>query len=562
MNSKFFLVLVIVVLFPFMALRAQHGWAWARCGNATIAATATDPDGNVYVAGTFTNDTVYFGSYMLTNPTQTFYPQNMFLVKYDVAGNLIWATAPNYVNEMNDYFYLSVSGLATDASGNIYIAGSIRADAINFGTISQTFLGPHGSVYFAKYNKDGSPVWVNSGRSNHLCNAGSVATDNMGHVYFVGNYNEVIWLGGVDLTGPETSTCMFLLRTDTAGNQQMLSKIVGSEQNIMALNSHYQPVVSGKFYDSVFAGSTTLTSSSTYIYFVAQMDSSGGVVWAAPGIPIPTYRTMAISADTSGNIFVSGSFDADSVSFGSVSLVKPSTDTTDIFLVKYDAAGNSIWAQTATGSGVDQVTAMGCDRNNNIYVTGYYQSANLNFSGTILNNSAPDSSYYCNFFVAKYDESGHTNWVITSNDTAYNMTNCLATCNPPGAVYIGGVFGFETALNFGADTLFTQGQGGGNINCFVARLDDYTAVALVHSAAEAVRIFPNPSSGQISVETEVSPIRAVKVIDAVGRQIVCKISWSSATQVSLDLSLVIVGNYIIHLETDLDCFSLPLVLIR
>ena len=54
--------------------------------------TATDINGNVYVAGDFNSSTISFGTITLTKTNSISSSYNMFLVKYGPGGNLLWVT--------------------------------------------------------------------------------------------------------------------------------------------------------------------------------------------------------------------------------------------------------------------------------------------------------------------------------------------------------------------------------------------------------------------------------------------------------------------------------------
>ena len=82
--------------------------------------------------------------------------------------------------------------------------------------------------------------------------------------------------------------------------------------------------------------------------------------WAKrPDIELAGYTQPAISADGTGNTYVAGSF-VGSATFAT--LPSPTTFTSageaDIFIAKYDAAGNVIWAKRVGGVHGDGVNAI------------------------------------------------------------------------------------------------------------------------------------------------------------------------------------------------------------
>ena len=119
----------------------------------------------------------------------------------------------------------------------------------------------------------------------------------------------------------------------------------------------------------------------------------------------------AITCDRAGNVFVAGGFSL-TAGFSGTNLI--STALLDMFLVKYDANGNRIWARRA-GTSVAPPSngpynyegyALAADRDGNVLVSGYFQSRasfGTNVLTAVLTNQ-PD------VFLAKYDTSGSVLW--------------------------------------------------------------------------------------------------------------------------------------------------------
>ena len=561
-SSAIFVCLIVCVLFYAIPAMAQPQWVWAKNGNANVSAVTTDQSGNIYATGNFEADTIYFGTTMLTNPVGTFYHRNFFLVKYDKLGNVLWATSAQYEYAMNDYFEIYPAGLTTDAGGNIYISGTLRCDAVMFGTIPVSALGPHVSQFFVKYNSDGTALWVKEGFTNHYSSTSTIATDNQNHVYFAGNYNETLTLNGVNLSGPEAASCMYLMRTDTNGNLQWIKTTIGPSQCKVALNNLNQPVIAGQFNDTFMAGSVMVTTNNNYHFFVATMDTAGSFLWAKTGVEIPYSRTIFIATDTSGNTFIAGCYDRDTVQFGTVVLTKPATDSTDIFLAKYDATGNCAWAQTAQGSLVDNITAIACDPHNNLYITGTFQSPEINFQGNILHNFAPDSTNNYDFFVVRYDESGNVVWAMENGGIGWNSPTCITVGGSENELYVAGAFYGSPSLVLGTDTVFCQPVTYYSTNMFIGRLGDFTAVTNTDHVADIIRAYPNPASNEITIETTDEQLIAVTLYDMIGRTIHCPFHTMGKNEATMNLRSILPGTYIVQVQSEGGRYSLPLQVMR
>ena len=91
----------------------NYGWGPSRL--------ILDKQGNSYVAGRFTGS-ILLGDFILTAPGAAMPggppPQDIFLAKLDAAGKYVWATQVGGGTQST-----SISGLAVDATGNVYLAG-------------------------------------------------------------------------------------------------------------------------------------------------------------------------------------------------------------------------------------------------------------------------------------------------------------------------------------------------------------------------------------------------------------------------------------------------------
>ena len=76
----------------------------------------------------------------------------------------------------------------------------------------------------------------------------------------------------------------------------------------------------------------------------------------------------------------------------------------DVFIVKYDASGNMLWAKGAGGGSNEEGYSLSTDVSGNIYLSGYFTQPS-NF-GTIKLTSAGQAD----LFLAKYDPSGNVLW--------------------------------------------------------------------------------------------------------------------------------------------------------
>jgi hypothetical protein len=131
------------------------------------------------------------------------------------------------------------------------------------------------------------------------------------------------------------------------------------------------------------------------------LGQSPGWAWAkTAGINGETW-THDVCLHVNGDVYAVGYF-KDSISLDGFKLI--SSGDRDIFIARYDAAGNVVWLKKAGGSGSDEAKGISVDANG-IYVTGY-------FSGTsYFDAQSVNSIGFSDIFIAKYDFNGDVVWL-------------------------------------------------------------------------------------------------------------------------------------------------------
>ena len=110
-------------------------------------------------------------------------------------------------------------------------------------------------------------------------------------------------------------------------------------------------------------------------------------VWAKNGNGNYYDSGHSIATDGAGNTYVIGYFQSLSIVFGSITLNNTTTDSTsEMFLTKYDASGNAIWAKCIVGSDNYQASSVTTDAIGNVYITGNFYSNTITFGTTTLTN--------------------------------------------------------------------------------------------------------------------------------------------------------------------------------
>ncbi len=134
-----------------------------------------------------------------------------------------------------------------------------------------------------------------------------------------------------------------------------------------------------------------------------------------------TTTAQASVVDSSGNIYVVGNATGN---FGN----QINQGSQDVYLTKYDSAGNAIWSKLVGSAGTASGYGMALDPAGGVVVTG---STTANVTTTSITNGNTDS------FVASYDANGNQNWIQQIQTLATNQANAVSV-DASGNVYIGG----------------------------------------------------------------------------------------------------------------------------
>lgn len=142
-------------------------------------------------------------------------------------------------------------------------------------------------------------------------------------------------------------------------------------------------------------------------------------------------KVHAVTTDALGNTLITGSFTG-SMTFRDMNFT--SYGAKDIFTAKYTAKGNVLWAKQAGSNSDDEAYAITCDKNGNVYLTGYF-SGFFNMDNLALD--ASDAEKNC--FVLKYDPDGFIQWGMRSFGTSDKYGKAITT-DQEGNVLFTGIF--------------------------------------------------------------------------------------------------------------------------
>jgi hypothetical protein len=410
---------------------------WAKgaggIGGDLAWGVAVDASGNSYVTGvTGQGAPMDFGGGVVLTPN--FDPNwlALFVVKYDGNGNALWVTK---VGITGGGFF--VSAVAADAAGNSYVTGS-SPDPVDGGNLITVW----------KVDANGTVLWTKQATGVYSGTGTAISADGSGNSLVTGLlFTGTATFGAGEPNETDLSDVngasgeMFLAKYDSSGRLMWAKQSADTPGHLsygvgVSTDSAGNAFLIGVGPTILGLGEPTETSITTDNY-VAKYDLDGHLAWARPiaGRPV---SANGVSADASGNSYITGSF-ATSITFAA----GQANQTTllslggffggDIFVAKYDASGNFLWARQA-GSGAN-TGGISVDSVGNPHVAGTFSGTTTFGPGepgqTVLTSSASS----VDIFVAKLLHQNrrpvaNAQTVNTAEDTPVAIT--LTASDPDG----------------------------------------------------------------------------------------------------------------------------------
>lgn len=202
--------------------------------------------------------------------------------------------------------------------------------------------------------------------------------------------------------------------------------------------------------------------------FVAKLDKDGVQIWIKTLGGTSTDEINGLQLDSSGNIYVTGSYSNNIANgysvrdFSGANLPGVAASLSmDIFVAKLDTNGNQLWIKKMGGTSTEQYPVLTADSSGNVYVGGKFtnSAANANsvidFSAVPLPGVAASSSG--DVFLAKLNTSGVQQWIKTMGGTS-GETSSAVYVDSSGNVFIAAAYMNDTSnskstVDFAGNTL-------------------------------------------------------------------------------------------------------------
>jgi len=568
------ILLVPTLLFNFLS--SAQSLHWVNTSNTSLSTTAiiSDSDGYVYSTGTFSGITDFDpgsgvveleSNYIMVDFNNNGiltkqYSRDIFIQKNDAGGNLVWVKKLGVTLTGNGQNVSYVSDIVADGNGNVYsigkFSGTIDFDP-NSGTAFETgtgvINGVHGynDTFIHKLDSNGDFVWVKTYGGDAITGT-SIDVDENNDVYVCGKFGLSVDLNPNAAVNMATSNGfgdVFVQKYNSSGDQVWSTHFGSTEQDqvidIKVQNSN-NIYISGTFEGNYSLPTTTgvvdLVALNTYNSFVSKLNGNGEFVWIEQinGLGGEIFNAT-IDIDEQGSLYITGGFTGEIDFDNSVqnSILISAIDTTSSYLMKLDDNGSFVWVNELNNSYNSGVTQVHLDEMGYAYVITNQEQ------GLLINGAIYNENEYIQ--IRKFSTTGNLISTINYEDSDRNAFR-HADVDSIGNIYIAGEFSGE--VNF--DPIFNQTIASSNnllSNDYILKLNPGDNLNVIEQTESIVEVFPNPTSGDVTVKLPTHEEYAqLNIVDYSG-QIVYNSQLNNSAN-NVDLTHLPTGMYLVNVILD------------
>lgn len=372
---------------------------------------------------------------------------------YDRSLTLIIDPTLSYATYLGGSRLSSVTGLALDPSGDLYVAGWTESTDFHISGPVQASNAGGVDAFVAKLNPTGSGfLYATYLGGSGDDRAAGIAVDGSGEAYVTGSSSSanfpVMAAAQPKLIGGRDA---FALKLSANGSMLLYSTFLGGTNS----NNGYAIAVDGS--GNAYVAGDTMSANFPVLNalqpafgggtdaFLTKLSSSGAMVYSTFLGGSGNEHAGGVAVDGSGNAFLAGgTTSANFPVLGAIQAVNAGSE--DAFLTKINSAGSAIVYSTYLGGNgggpLEQANGVAVDSSGNAYIAGTTNSANFPVTSGAFQTSFTGTQ---EAFAAKVSAAGNTLLYCTYlGGSAFNWATGVAV-NSSGSAYIPG---YTSAFDF------------------------------------------------------------------------------------------------------------------
>ncbi|MBP7736200.1 MAG: PQQ-like beta-propeller repeat protein [Spirochaetes bacterium] len=432
---------------------------WARSVSAGtsesgIKSVSIGSDG-IYAAGIINSNSTYtFGTQNVTGISSNSY--NPVLVKYDTAGNAIWAKSisDGPASDQESLFNCVKAG-----SDGIYAVGIIQSTTnYKFGTVNVAGMYSGSNVVIVKYDTNGNAIWaksVSAGLNSSEFNSVTIGSDG---IYAAGTIwgNTEYKFGDQSVTGKWAAhKNAVIVKYDTNGNAIWAKSVTTgpNRSGFNAVSAGSDGIYAAGFIRGTVAFSfdsqSVLGTYSSFNTVLVKYDTSGNALWAksvSAGSNDSYLNSVSVGSDgiyAAGYINNTGTY-----TFGTQS-VNGTFSGFNAVLVKYNTSGDAVWAKSVAAGSSNSIINSVFAGSDGVYAARQIMGTTAFTFGT---KSVTGTTIEDNPVLVKYDTSGNALWA-KSISAGSAKSYFYGVVSGPMGLFAGGQISDTGTYTFGTQSV-------------------------------------------------------------------------------------------------------------
>jgi len=298
---------------------------------------ATDIDGNVYICGATSDDTINVPQASI----------GAWVAKFNPTGKLLWkrqlgTSGSEYAN-----------GVVVDPTGNVYVSASINRTLVGEGETTRR------GALVAKFNPTGKLIWKQQLAPTVEDLSNDIAVDATGNIYLSGFKDN--FLNPSNFRGDDAWVAKYNPSGKLLWQQQLGTSQRDTAEGVI-VDTSGNAYISGSTGDALAGANQGIIDA-----WLAKYSPAGKLIWKQQLGSSKVDEARSVTLDTFGNAYISGY--SDSVIAGA------NQGRSDAWLAKYSPAGKLVWKQQLGSSGSDYSNSVATDTFGSVYIAGYTYGA-------------------------------------------------------------------------------------------------------------------------------------------------------------------------------------------
>lgn len=388
------------------------------------------------------------GGYIVAGATESNVEKNIdvYIIKTDSLGFIIWEKS--YGGPNDDFGYSVIQ--TTD--GDYIIAGK-----------TESYGAGNYDIYLLKLNINGDTVWTKVYGGPSLDGAKSVI-EGFDSTYIIAGYSASFGSGNKD-------AC--LIKTDKNGNTLWTKTYEGSNANSVAQTFDGGYIIVGRYNED---------------FYLTKTDVNGDIVWTKTYGGNDYDKGHSVTQTSDGGYIIAGETSSFHINFS------------DIYIVKTDPNGNTLWTKTYGGNYYDSGYSVIETTDGNYIVAGWTTSYGLRSDGS-------------DAWLIKMAPNGDSLWATRYGGTGFDICFSIAQTFDQGYVMAG----------------YTSSYGADRSDVYLIKTDRLGNTVEIPEA-DTISLFPNPfvpSKGHNTVTFENLPNQGLIIVYTVSSKLIWETSFSN-----------------------------------